>query len=141
MANREMFKRILEQIEHNPKSFRMAEWEETFEEDDRYEISVYFPEKGESELLSSSECGTTRCVAGWAVFFDAIDKGVDVNKRSLYRISAEANGVDGDIDYLDYEALGAKILDIDHDVAIRLFYSDNKTAYNVVKEYAEGERG
>lgn len=141
MANREMFQRILKQIELNPKSFRMAEWEDRFEENDSSWVSVYFPEDGRSWTTSAGECGTTRCVAGWAVFFDAMDKGVNVDKRPLWQISKDANGNNPDVDYMDYQGLGADILGIGYEEADDLFHTNNENAYNTVKEYAEGKRG
>lgn len=136
-----MFKRILKQIELNPKSFHMAEWEHRFGTMDVYEISIYNPATGESGYVSTAECGTTRCVAGWAVFFDAVDKGVNVTNRYLYQISRDANGNSLIWDYVDYQGLGANILDISHEEADDLFHTDNETAYHMVKEYAEGRRG
>lgn len=87
-------------------------------------------------------CGTTRCVAGWAVFLKAQELGLTSNKNDRLGVAirervAEAMGLPRhDSEWVD---LGTEILGLDEDQAEDLFhnYSD-ADARQMVREYAAG---
>lgn len=141
MANIEMFKRIRDQIKRDPKSFDMSSWEfdltsEISEEGGDFAIEYYDPETNDYQPTMASECGTTRCVAGWAVYFAAEDLGIDVNRplEAVRLDYAQKVGLRGD---WSYSNLGLFALDIDDS---SLFYEDDVAAYRIVDEFAEGLR-
>lgn len=65
-----LLKKVLEQIERDPQLFSMDSWEGFFWAED----PVWNPVTGEYDL-TAEECGTTRCVAGWAEVLYAQEKG------------------------------------------------------------------
>ena len=95
------------------------------------------PEKMEMCSWASNEersCGTTRCVAGWAVhlttgqpLFD------DDNEHPSVRELADSLGVPP-----AFEVLGGELLDLSPEVAARLFYVSNEDAAKFVSLAARG---
>lgn len=55
-------RKLLTQIESDPQSFDMLDWEGYRGDGDDY----WNPEEG--EWAERTECGTTRCAAGWAIY-------------------------------------------------------------------------
>jgi len=139
MANTELFKKIRDQIKRDPKTFDMEAWatDLSLEVDEmgEYLHTYYDPNTGREEEINASECGTIRCVAGWAIHFEAERLGMDVNRhlRDVMKDLAKAL----DIDW-GYEAVAEHILGID---GYGLFYKESDEAYRIVDDYAEGRRG
>lgn len=69
-------KKLLDQIETDPKSFDMSDWEGW-----RDELDEYWDPASE-DWIERNECGTSRCAAGWAIWqyaqgHDLIESGDD----------------------------------------------------------------
>lgn len=126
--NKSMFQRIHSQITTAPESHVQAFFE-----------------------MEDTSCGTTRCVAGWALWFDGIDRGSDVDalgvgglaERYLRDVKGEdipdinSEGYEGSGDYIVKAA--TDILGLDLAVADRLFYTmSNPLAVLYVAELATG---
>lgn len=121
--NREAFQKIHEVISVQPERLVMSTWE-----DDE----------------APESCGTTRCVAGWAVHFAvgaaplfANTGGVSDEVKSL----AHEHGLDPD-DFCTstlFEVLGASLLGLSHGEGRTLFYLSNDTAGELVRLAAAGD--
>lgn len=110
MINIEMFKRIENIIIANPEMHSQLEYE--------YEDS----------------CGTTRCIAGWAIHLWGQDNG---RTGSLWQIRHAWSG--GRLSS-SHEA-GQRILGLTPQEADELFYCmDNERALEMVQQYARGLR-
>lgn len=116
--NQELFAKIAEVINDRPHEFDMHSWE-----NDRDPV-----------------CGTTRCVAGWAIHFET-------GGQPLYaRLADGLNGISLPVrkladrlgELVDFRDLGARLLDIDDGDASILFYADNERARQVVDLFAHG---
>lgn len=89
----------------------------------------------------SDTCGTTRCIAGWAVWVKAKELGLLDRKRQLTDFEMrdrirEALGIDS-IYGTNYDVLGKVILGLDDEVAENLFHDFNqKRALARVKSFA-----
>lgn len=106
--NRELFKQIYDIIKVNPKaSLNMSEWE---------------------------SCGTTRCVAGWAIH---LTTGKPLYARGNYDPSVVELARSLDV-AADIEVIGASLLELDT-TETNLFYSDEGTALEFVKLASEGK--
>lgn len=79
------------------------------------------------------ECGVTRCVAGWAILIDALDKGESVTsfrQSTAYQDSGKAPS-----------GFARKLLGLTDEEAENLFFqTDNEEAVGIVKAAAEGVR-
>ncbi len=116
VKNIEMMKRIKTVWDNTPERFDMGTWETQEERyieeiDEGYldadmSIEFYNPETGYYDIeIPAGECGTSRCMAGWAIYFNAIDQGHDPNQsldvlkdkthpgRSFKRAGAEILGL------------------------------------------------
>lgn len=90
-------------------------------------------------------CGTTRCIAGWAVWLKARELKLISRKREMIdydMLEAVADHMGVKIRHLShdgrYEILGAAILGLDHNEAASLFYDMvGERAVTRVKSYAE----
>lgn len=114
-VNQELFQKIESVITEFPMLHHQRYWEA-------------------NDTEENGSCGTTRCIAGWAVWFKAVELGLVSRKRDpvdndmLHQV-AEHMGVDvRDPDYGDfrsdaalYTETGAKLLGLDHDTAYNLF--------------------
>lgn len=138
--NIEMLKRIKAQWDAQPHTVDMGAW--GMEEDEVVEsfsmaleendpIQYYDPQDGYVDM-TEEQCGTTRCLAGWAIHFAAEDKGIDINRR-LRDVARELRGDDG---YVYYDDLGAEILGLDVDEAL-VFFAEPREAYNRVAKWIE----
>lgn len=139
MANVEMFKKIRDQIKSEPKGFYMGSWESpafSADPDLDYIVDFYVPETDEWDVAPVSECGTQRCVAGWAIYFRAEEMGLDLS-RPLRDLAIQVDPHLGE----SYALLGEAVLDIDRYEANSLFYGHEDEAYRIVDDYAEGRRG
>lgn len=140
MANTEMFKRIRDQIKADPKTFYMSGWEDDLSaeaaEDGDWDHGYYNPSTGDYEDVMASECGTTRCIAGWAIHFEALDRGLNVNS-DLMGLTNELGRI-FDIPQPNYETVAMRILDTSDR---SMFYANNEGGWEIVNEYANGERG
>lgn len=112
-VNTELFRRIEVAIEANPASHNQNWWE--VEE-------------------AQTFCGTTRCVFGWAVY---LATGVPFY-AGLSRLFTEygMSPLDAESGYSGEVRVGARLLGITEGEADDLFFADNDTARNKVKEYA-----
>ena len=131
MANQEMFQRVNAILIGFPELHRQQFWQE-------------------EDTASNNSCGTTRCVAGWAVWLKAVDLGLVSRKRDyidtdmLHQV-AEHEGVStvdsaGEpLDWGDlYQEVGAELLGLDYNKSHSLFMdmSDERVTHRV-KSYAE----
>ena len=114
--NREAFQKIHQVISVQPKRLVMSSWED------------------EDEF---SECGTTRCVAGWAVHFNVDGGGPSDEVKEL----ARNHGLDFD-DFSTaslFEQLGANLLGLSTREARTVFYLPNDVARALVRLAARGD--
>ena len=122
--NREAFQKIHQVISVQPKRLVMSSWED------------------EDEF---SECGTTRCVAGWAVHFAVggapifnVDGG---GPSDVVKELARNHGLDFD-DFSTaslFEQLGANLLGLSTREARTVFYLPNDVARALVRLAARGD--
>lgn len=109
-VNTELFRKIRDQISAEPERHSQATW----------------------------ECGTTRCVAGWAVAFE-LGEG-----RSLYQGVVHKDPTPDLVNLLDrlqvYTVSNAArvLLGLSYSAANLLFFADNEVAREAVALYAEG---
>lgn len=134
MADQKMFQRVNSILIEFPELHRQQYWQE-----------------GDTAINNS--CGTTRCVAGWAVWLKATDlelisrKRDDVTRDVLHSVAASV-GVDTEDKYGDpkdldslYQEVGAKLLGLDYDEAHSLFLdmSNGRVTHRVESYAATGE--
>lgn len=110
--NVQLFKKIHDQITLQPETHDQWSW----------------------EAFDYDSCETTRCVAGWAVHFAALDEGVSVadgtwNFRHQY---AQRHGLHSP----HTPDVARHLLGLSVDGAERLFYADDEEARALVREYA-----
>lgn len=114
--NRELFQKIHDVIDAQPDVLEMDSWE------DRY-----------------ADCGTTRCVAGWAISLTTqtgLSEGWRFNPAVL--ALAEKHGVG--LEYgSPYPKLARKLLGLSRDEGAALFHTDNETAAEIVRLMADGQ--
>lgn len=122
MINVEMFKRIEEIIIAHPERHRQAYFE-----------------------AGDSMCGTTRCVAGWAIHFWGLDNGINGSLHEIeeaYIGKIESSVLTENYEFaagVDAEHVGAHILGLNPDQGHDLFFNmSNDDALRMVKEYAQG---
>lgn len=133
MINVDMFKRIQDIIIANPERHNQSYFE-----------------------MGGVGCGTTRCVAGWAIHLWGQDNGIagtigDIEEEYIAEVGAEdlIEAQDIDVpdylgngeraDWIDTEHVGAHILGLDEDQSYGLFFNmDDDDALRMVKEYAQG---
>ncbi len=123
--NTELFKKIDEVIKVEDGAwFEMSDWENR-----------------------DQECGTTRCVAGWAVHFatDGASLYADAggNSPEVLELAAsldvrtKVTQADG-LEFADLEELGGKLLGLEGRQR-GLFYTGNQQAAEVVELFANGQ--
>lgn len=101
-ANRELAQKVLDQINRDPQSFDMNSWEDWAPPGTPY----YDPEAGEYALRT--ECGTTRCGAGWAIHIWASENEINTN-RNLMRVMSDV-ALRHDIRIPAYDTVGRVLL-------------------------------
>lgn len=130
-VNRAMFARIAAQIGDHPETHDQTEWELSPEE------------RADLLDLPVEECGTTRCVAGWALHFWGVDHGL--GDKPLFEVCSayleehpEVRG--GGLSW--YTEAAAHLLGLGPANAAVLFSAslDADEAYDRVVQYANGER-
>lgn len=112
--NTELFKKIHEVISVQPGKFDMEYWE---------------------DRDADGGCGTTRCVAGWAIYLTTNRSLTDdsgARSQSTYDL-ADRLGVRA-----EYDILGAKLLDLPPQ-AVELFYVSDDRAREFVRLAAWGQ--
>jgi len=102
-VNRDLFKRIRDRIREHPEWHDNWGWERT-----------------------DPECGTTRCVAGWAIHFQNPTQDIGETQRQL--------------GYRRYSQAGRDLLGLTKEEAEYLFYNDNEEAMAMVEHFAENGR-
>lgn len=124
--NTELFKKIHDVIRADPAGFDMGTWEG---------LKDY----------GHPACGTTRCVAGWAVHFASGEGGLFaiIDGRAEYSpgVLALAGRLDVALSFdRDHPVadLGAKVLGLERGDR-ELFYADEKTAAEFVRLAAQGD--
>ena len=128
--NTELFRKIYNQIKEKPGTLQMTSWEDP---DTDPQSEFYNPLKRDWEPRN---CGTTRCVAGWAAHFTAPETGfLDTMERL-----AEEWGITGYVGDVSVEVqVGSKLLGLDIEKARALFLgADDGEAFFVVQAFAEG---
>lgn len=111
-VNKDLFKKIYEQITRYPETHNQGSWSD-------------HPQDAPPGVDHGS-CGTTRCVAGWALHFHAPSRSIFETARE---IEPDGHG----------EPFGpaAALLGLDRDAAEGLFlHSSNADAIRLVREYA-----
>lgn len=112
--NIELFRKIDEVIQNTPEKHYQGTWE------------------------TITACGTTRCIAGWAV---ALTTNAPLFNRygnptyETLRISREFGLSDGS----NIGAIGRRLLDLTPQQAGRLFLTDDETARDAVRCFAAGD--
>lgn len=123
--NTELFRKIRDVVDTD--AFDMDTWE------------------GDAEVfdMGASECGTTRCIAGWAIHF-SLPEG-DNNLRDESGVLSEAvvdlarsRGLQA-ADRYNFAAIGADLLGISRSLASEVFYLENDTAREFVDLAAAGD--
>lgn len=115
--NRELFQKIHDVISVQPESFEMDSWEDR-----------------------DADCGTTRCVAGWAISLTTqTDLGEGSRSHPAVLALAERHGIYLPRVSAPYSALARKLLGLSPDEAGYLFYTDEETAAEIVKLMAGGQ--
>lgn len=114
IRGRELAQKILDQITAHPETHDQGSW-----------VDV---------------CGTTYCIAGWAVALNALPGDNETLQAGRRAMARELNTV------TDWEALGRKLLGLDEDAADALFFSDTQEAPVLLAElfdleYAAPESG
>lgn len=119
MVNQEMFQRVNTMLTEFPELHDQTYWEE-------------------ADTEATGSCGTTRCVAGWAVWLKALDLGLVSRKRDtvdtnmLHDVADHVGVPTEDEDGCEigsgdlYELVGAKLLGLSQDDADNLFTDMNK---------------
>lgn len=95
--------RIVDQIERQPLTFDMTSWVSSQEDIIDWRTGEY-----------SGECGTTRCVAGWAV--QLVSLAGERNDDTRRRIARDAG-----LDSASWSSVGAHLLGLDDAQAQHLF--------------------
>lgn len=127
--NTELFRKIYDQIKENPGTLDMTSWEVVYVDPGE---EFYNPVKQDWEPRN---CGTTRCVAGWAAHFTAPSTHFFDTMERL----AEEWGITGDGDVSVEVQVGSKLLGLDIGIARALFLgADDRDAFAVVQAFAEG---
>ena len=126
--NRELFKKIDDMITLTPTRLDMESWE--------------------NQPADRTECGTTRCIAGWAVYettgqplYVIDDDGLVRQHPSLTtlaeRLGTAISGKGTEFQEVNISALAVKLLDLPRSHRA-LFYSEDDIAAAYVKAVAEG---
>lgn len=117
-AQRELAKKILAQVEERPELLEMSNWE--------YEGAVgLYDWKAQEEVEG---CGTTRCIAGWAIHFSKISPS-ESTTEARGRIARD-NGLGTPF----WERVGAHLLGLDDRQADKLFLQlDEEGAVDYLK--------
>lgn len=105
------------------------------------------PEQHDQSTFEDDACGTTRCVAGWAIYLEAgaplftSDPGVCLTpevKALEERLGLVRGGFEDDLDMVP--VIAQKLLGLNDQQAHQLFYRmNNRRALELVERYAEGE--
>lgn len=142
IPNTELFQKIDAQITDEPRSFYMAEWEA-----ETSDLDAYWSPKARGRVRYTpedvAECGTARCVAGWAVHLSrrpgdtrslplvAEDFVMESVLRGVVDLVAASNNM---------IAAGAHLLGLDIDHAYTLFIDASaREAADIVHHFAQGE--
>lgn len=120
--NTELFRKIQDVID--TEAFDMDSWE------------------GDTDTYGT-ECGTTRCIAGWAIHFSLPEDDNNLRDESGVMSAAvvdlaRSRGIQGAYRY-NFAAIGADLLDISRSLASEVFYLDNDTAREFVDLAAAGD--
>lgn len=108
--NTELFKKIDDTIQAQPGSFDMSGWE-------------------------STACGTTRCMAGWAIHYTTgrpLRRAPGRTHPSVIRLAAELDVV------AEFEEVGAKLLGLSEEESSTAFYMDDRFARRFIHLAAQG---
>jgi hypothetical protein len=107
MPNQELFKKIHDQIEEYPETHNQSSW----------------------------GCGTTKCVAGWAVHFRAVELGMPATGTLYDALDlVDPHRHYGALTNIDRTA--AHLLEVDDEQADALFWSGDATAATLVARFA-----
>lgn len=137
--NIDMLKRIKEQWDLFPESAYMSTWgmdeEDMAKEVEYFEaegapMSYYDPNTEDYVPYTKEQCGTTRCLAGWAIHFEAMDRGVDMVNTPLEEAARLLDPATPS-EYTDWEGIGAKILGL-NESETAVFWYEEKAAYNKI---------
>lgn len=120
--NTELFRRVHESIEKHPFRFVMNTWSDTGAVPGG---DVYDWRTGEYTVAGEGECGTTYCVAGWALYHHDPAANIADTAREI---------VGGDV----CGEAGAELLGLDGRRARKLFTTDEETADWIVRLFAAG---
>jgi hypothetical protein len=130
MANTELFRKIHEVISADPMKLEMTNWE-------RRPIDAY---REPDSTIEQDLCGTTRCVAGWAV---ALTTGTPLfvnfggGRHPAVKELFQERGLEVHTD--DFVDLGAALLGLEQADAYTLFFSSDRVASTVVELFAQGQ--
>lgn len=115
---KELARKILDQVESQPATLAMETWE-TVDSTDLWDW-----ETGETV----EGCGTTRCIAGWAIFFSALPgESVDAARRR----------VGDELGLPSWPLVAAALLGLSEEEADSLFFTDEAAAVKLLREFVE----
>lgn len=119
---KERARKVLDQVEREPESLYMACWVVP-EDDGRRNWKTGEPVPG---------CGTTRCIAGWLVYNEALPGEESHGTRR--RVAGELGLSSG-----AYDVVGAALLGLTPQQARDLFFEDDeREAVEMLRAYVEG---
>lgn len=118
--NTELFRKILAKVEAEPQAFDMSTW----------------------EAFPAPACGTTRCIAGWAVYLETgvplyqmTSDGFDVSPESK-ALAVRLGFEDGE--FVETSWLAARLLDLSPGLA-NMFYLGNGNGLTALRLAAQGD--
>lgn len=133
-VNQDLFGRVDKQISSEPEWFNMNSWEQL--------VTQHHVNIGEA-----TACGTTRCVAGWAIHMTHVDRYGETNlplRDMLHDLTGKVATGDAANPTIEesegYQEYGARILGLTYSEAGRLFYAPPELARSLVHAYATGGR-
>jgi hypothetical protein len=115
---------------------------ETIAQDGVVDSSKFDMDTWECNLIHSASCGTTRCVAGWAIHFASGGSRLysgDLSSPQPVVDLADRHDVLSASGVVDFDRLGADLLGLDRDEK-SLFYVDEERALQFVRLAAQGDR-
>lgn len=132
MPNTDNIRQVLDQIEAQPQAFYMGTWEGFIPGDALSDPEREYYDPASDERHQYTECGTTRCVAGWAVYFEAERRGMNLGLplSHLARDLAHDMGIPDCEEWGPegfYEVVGLKVLGLGREDR-ELFYRSEEVA-------------
>lgn len=124
------FREVLDQIEADPQAFNMYSWSSYVDEGDQF----YNPASGEWEPVT--ECGTTYCIAGWAIHLAARKLGLPPSLDPWEEADAVRSATGVTLETY-YSETAARLLGLDEMEAGDLFHGDPEETLPLLRRLAD----